>query len=99
MKTIAVLLLTTLLVIRNHFTDLLKCSFQNQGQLVENWEKTAKELKRKDVRLVIVRTGIVLGPNGGALQPLVTTFKVRIKQKKTKKNDFVTIIVAPKNHH
>ncbi|MFK7949956.1 MAG: TIGR01777 family oxidoreductase [Saprospiraceae bacterium] len=39
------------------------------------WEKTFQEVKNPNVRKVIMRTSIVIGKNGGAMQPLVQLTK------------------------
>ena len=46
------------------------------GKLCDDWEKEAKKLNVPGTRLVLIRTGIVLGPNGGALSQMMTPFKV-----------------------
>ena len=43
-------------------------------EVTVKWEQAAKKVD-KDVRLVLLRTGIVLGPEGGALQQMVRPFK------------------------
>jgi NAD dependent epimerase/dehydratase family enzyme len=48
------------------------------GKLCDEWEKTANQLKRPETRLVLIRTGIVLGPNGGALSQMMLPFKVTL---------------------
>lgn len=48
-----------------------------EGFLTEvtvKWEEAAKKVD-KDVRLVLLRTGIVLGPDGGALQQMARPFR------------------------
>jgi uncharacterized protein len=45
------------------------------AQVCQAWETEAKKVKEAGVRLVIVRTGIVLG-NGGALAKMVPPFKI-----------------------
>jgi len=40
------------------------------------WEEEARAAERSGVRVVPVRTGIVLGPGGGALQKMLTPFKL-----------------------
>jgi hypothetical protein len=42
----------------------------------KDWEAEAIKAENLDVRVVRVRTGIVLGPGGGALQALLTPFKL-----------------------
>lgn len=44
------------------------------GKLCAAWEETSSKL-RSDTRRVVVRTGVVLGANGGALQQLLPLYK------------------------
>jgi uncharacterized protein (TIGR01777 family) len=46
------------------------------AEVVIEWEKAAREAEGTGVRLVIVRTGHVLDPNGGFLEPQMTPFKL-----------------------
>jgi uncharacterized protein (TIGR01777 family) len=46
------------------------------ADVVREWEKAAHEAEGTGVRLVIVRTGHVLDPNGGLLEPQMTPFKL-----------------------
>jgi uncharacterized protein (TIGR01777 family) len=43
--------------------------------LCREWENEAKKVERFGVRVLILRTGIVLGPGGGALAKMVPPFK------------------------
>ncbi len=45
-------------------------------QLCAAWEKTAEKAKAFDVRVCLLRTGLVLGKNGGFLQPMILPFKL-----------------------
>jgi uncharacterized protein len=45
------------------------------SQLCRNWEAEAKQAERLGMRVVLLRTGIVLGPGGGALEKMVPAFK------------------------
>jgi uncharacterized protein len=45
------------------------------AQVCQTWESAAQLVKESDVRLVILRLGIVLG-NGGALGKMITPFKL-----------------------
>lgn len=45
-------------------------------QLCAEWENTAKKAKEQCVRLCLLRTGLVLGKNGGFLQPMILPFKL-----------------------
>ncbi|MGH7886798.1 MAG: TIGR01777 family oxidoreductase, partial [Candidatus Binatia bacterium] len=45
------------------------------SQLCRNWEAEAKQAERLGMRVVLLRTGIVLGPGGGALEKMVPPFK------------------------
>jgi uncharacterized protein len=44
--------------------------------VVERWEAEARPVEEAGVRLVILRTGIVLGKGGGALPPMLLPFRV-----------------------
>lgn len=44
--------------------------------VVEQWEAEAFKAEAAGIRVAAVRTGIVLGPGGGALKPLVPLFKL-----------------------
>jgi uncharacterized protein len=45
------------------------------GRLCRDWEKEARGAERHGLRVVSLRTGLVLGPRGGALEKMVTPFK------------------------
>ncbi|WP_148255243.1 TIGR01777 family oxidoreductase [Aidingimonas lacisalsi] len=45
-------------------------------RLCERWENAAREVEECGVRLVILRIGLVLGPNGGTLSRLLLPFKL-----------------------
>ncbi len=45
-------------------------------QLCAAWEKTAEMAKTHGVRVCLLRTGLVLGKNGGFLQPMLLPFKL-----------------------
>ena len=45
------------------------------SQLCRNWEEKATQAERLGMRVVLLRTGIVLGPGGGALEKMVPPFK------------------------
>ncbi len=45
------------------------------GRLCRDWEKEALAAEAHGVRVVCLRTGLVLGPRGGALEKMVTPFK------------------------
>ena len=47
-----------------------------QAQLVADWEATALQAEQHGVRVCLVRTGIVLGRDGGALASMLTPFKL-----------------------
>lgn len=44
-------------------------------KLCNDWEQTALQATQYGVRVCLIRTGIVLGKNGGALKELITPFK------------------------
>ncbi len=44
--------------------------------VAEEWEASTKEVERMGTRQVIVRTGVVLGSDGGALPRLLTPFRL-----------------------
>jgi uncharacterized protein (TIGR01777 family) len=46
------------------------------AQLCEDWESEARKADRPDMRIAIVRSGVVLERSGGALPRLVTPFKL-----------------------
>jgi uncharacterized protein (TIGR01777 family) len=48
------------------------------SKVVQAWEAAAHELDNADVRLVIVRTGQVLTPEGGMLGEMLTPFKLGV---------------------
>jgi uncharacterized protein len=48
------------------------------AEVVREWEKAAREAEGTGVRLVIVRTGHVLDPQGGFLKQLLTPFKLGV---------------------
>ncbi len=48
------------------------------SEVTQAWEAAAHELGPTDVRLVIVRTGQVLTPDGGMLKELLTPFKLGV---------------------
>ncbi|MCC6922781.1 MAG: TIGR01777 family oxidoreductase [Nitrosomonas sp.] len=45
-------------------------------QLCVTWEKTAEKAKTQNIRVCLLRTGLVLGKNGGFLQPMLQPFKL-----------------------
>lgn len=48
------------------------------GQVAKEWEKAATDAESLGVRVVRTRFGVVLGPNGGALQKMWLPFKLGI---------------------
>jgi uncharacterized protein (TIGR01777 family) len=48
------------------------------AEVVREWERTAREIEPTGVRLAIVRTGHVLDPRGGFLEPQLTPFKLGV---------------------
>jgi uncharacterized protein len=48
------------------------------GRLAHEWESAALEAQRLGVRVVLLRTGLVLERDGGALQPLLLPFRLGI---------------------
>jgi uncharacterized protein (TIGR01777 family) len=48
------------------------------AEVVQEWEKAAREVESAGVRLVVVRTGHVLDPSGGMLKQLLTPFKLGV---------------------
>ncbi len=48
------------------------------AQVVQEWERAAAEASASGVRLVIVRTGLVLNPESGLLKRLLTPFKLGV---------------------
>lgn len=45
-------------------------------QLCADWERSAEKVKEYGVRLCLLRTGLVIGKNGGFLQPMILPFKL-----------------------
>jgi uncharacterized protein (TIGR01777 family) len=48
------------------------------SEVVREWEKAAREVERSGVRLVVVRTGHVLDPDGGLLKEMLTPFRLGV---------------------
>ena len=48
------------------------------GRLVSDWEAEAREASELGVRVVLSRTGVVLSPEGGALEKMMPFFKLGI---------------------
>jgi uncharacterized protein (TIGR01777 family) len=48
------------------------------AQVVQEWEKAAHEVEASGVRLVIIRTGLVLSASGGLLAELLPPFKLGV---------------------
>ena len=46
------------------------------GHMAQDWEREALEAEKIGIRTIIFRFGIVLGRGGGALQQMVTSFKL-----------------------
>lgn len=46
------------------------------AEVCQAWETEARRAEALGVRVVMLRTGIVLGPGGGALQPMLLPFKL-----------------------
>lgn len=46
------------------------------GQLCASWEQEARAVEPLGVRCVMIRTGLVLGPNGGLLKKMAPPFKM-----------------------
>jgi uncharacterized protein (TIGR01777 family) len=46
------------------------------AEVAQQWEAAAKPVEQLGVRLVIIRTGLVLGQGGGALPPMVKPFRM-----------------------
>src|SRR5436190_14450338 len=62
-----------------HDDELTEFSQSGAGflaDLVTQWEGAAGPAEQADVRVVFIRTGIVLTPSGGALKPLLLPFKL-----------------------
>jgi len=45
------------------------------AELCQAWEEEAKRAEQFDLRVVSLRVGLVLGNNGGALQPMIPVFR------------------------
>ena len=48
------------------------------AQLCADWEQAARGAEEHGTRVAIVRTGVVLGPDGGALKQMLTPFKLGV---------------------
>ncbi len=48
------------------------------ARVCKGWEREAERAEQLGVRVVIVRTGIVLGPGGGALRAMLPPFKMGV---------------------
>ena len=46
------------------------------SETVDRWENAAKGAQKFDVRVVLLRSGVVLGANGGALDRMLTPFRM-----------------------
>ncbi len=46
------------------------------GQLCASWEQEARAVEALGIRCVLIRTGLVLGPNGGLLKKMTPPFKM-----------------------
>lgn len=58
---------------------MTEASSKGEGFLagvVDQWEREAMKAEAAGIRVAVVRTGIVLGPNGGALKPLLPLFAI-----------------------
>jgi uncharacterized protein (TIGR01777 family) len=49
-----------------------------QASVVVDWEAEATEASQLGVRVVLCRTGVVLSPSGGALEKMLTPFKLGV---------------------
>jgi uncharacterized protein (TIGR01777 family) len=49
-----------------------------QASVVVDWEADATEASQLGVRVVLCRTGVVLSPSGGALEKMLTPFKLGV---------------------
>ena len=61
-------------------------------QLCMAWEKTAEKAKEHGVRVCLLRTGLVLGKNGGFLQPMLLPFKLGLGGKLGSGNQWMSWI-------
>ncbi|QGX38592.1 TIGR01777 family oxidoreductase [Permianibacter aggregans] len=58
------------------FTESDKPADDFSARLCRDWELAAEAVKKHDVRLCTVRTGIVLHPEGGALKQMLPAYKL-----------------------
>lgn len=61
---------------RSHTEDDFRKADDFLGDLAQDWEHEALRAKGLGIRVVIFRFGIILGKNGGALQQMLTPFKL-----------------------
>ena len=79
-------------------TKCLSCDEKNTvgddftSQLSNQWEKACSPLEKTDTRLVKIRTGIVLSPNGGALTKMLPAFKLGVGGKIAEGNQIMSWI-------
>jgi uncharacterized protein (TIGR01777 family) len=48
------------------------------ADVVESWEREARRAEELDVRVALARTGVVLAPEGGALEKMLPPFKLGV---------------------
>ncbi len=58
------------------FSDKDKCGDDFLAKLCVDWESEALRAKEKGIRTVLLRTGIVLSPESGALEKMLLPFKM-----------------------
>lgn len=62
------------------------------SEIVTQWEASAKPAIEKGIRTVFIRSGVVLSPNGGALQKMLLPFKLGLGGKVGNGNQYMSWI-------
>ncbi|WP_301098294.1 TIGR01777 family oxidoreductase, partial [Otariodibacter sp.] len=70
--------------IAKYYDEQTACGNQFAAQLCEEWENTALEANSEKTRVCIIRTGIVLNREGGALKRMLPLYKLGLGGKLAK---------------
>jgi uncharacterized protein (TIGR01777 family) len=60
----------------DHFDESWPPGVDFLGQLCAQWEQAARAVEKDGIRCVLIRTGLVLGPNGGLLKKMAPPFRM-----------------------